>query len=349
MDYLHDPPSQSLRLRAQVNGEPPPNERAKLEPLATAGFTAQSDGEHEKPPTQNGLPLEPLEDSYKLFGKRLKHVDELDKENNKLAPNRVADNIARHVTFHTNGGLHIINNEEEDGDVTDFGDQLFEEEQKQDGARSATTLPLNSINKSLQDELFSAIHPSHSEKKGFFPKGQLSTMLTEECVRRELDKYLHDLHDEKVIEGYAKKICSKSEIWCGSPVDDSKRKARCFRRLFAILVLIEKTASIVKFLEESEDVSDADLPLIKVPRLNERGMFDLRLRRKRDVVLNCCKNWNQLNVRNFEEWQWTTLSPFFGKGEQRKEVHHYRLQDAVILPFISDSRRDETSAFRTLE
>src|SRR5215469_9701079 len=168
----------------------------------------------------------------------------------------MADNIDRHIVFapiSRYDGVPVINNED-DGDITDFGDQLYEEDQKPKGPRSTTPFPLNNTNKSLQDELFSAIHPTHTEKKGFFPKGLLSDMLTEECVHNELCKHLQHLHGEKVIREYAKKICAKTEILCSGSEDDSKRKIRCFRKLFAILVLIEKTASIVKFMEEREDV-----------------------------------------------------------------------------------------------
>ena len=49
-------------------------------------------------------------------------------------------------------------------------------------------------------------------------------------------------------------------------------------------------------------------------------------------------------MRNFEDWQWTTLAPFFAKSEERKEVRHFPLQDRVILPFLSEGKRDDAEA-----
>lgn len=200
-----------------------------------------------------------------------------------------------------------------------------------------------SAKKTLQEHLFQALVPTHQGKKEFFPKNILSSLITEQCVRDELSKELDaDAHSKKQIAGYAKKICEKTEF-----EDDGMKKIKCFRKIFVILVLIEKTPAIIKFLEK--DVNDSDLPLEKIERPHEKGSYDLRLSRKPTKRLKCfSKKWNQLHIRNFEAYQWTTLSPFFYRGGH-KDVKHYPLQDQVILPFISASRRDRTSIGQTLE
>jgi hypothetical protein len=214
--------------------------------------------------------------------------------------------------------------------------------------RKSTSVPSHTserrgARRSLQQQLFSALQLAHQGKKDFFPKNVLSTIVTEKCVREELVKYLDDAHDKEVIAGYAKKICEETKY----EEEPNQIKIRSFRKIFVILVLIEKTPAIIKFLEK--DVNDSDLPLEKVERPNEKGAYDLRLSRNPTKRLKCfSKKWSQLHIRNFEEFQWTTLSPFFGKGGH-KDVKHYPLQDQVILPFISDSRTDQTSSYRTLE
>ncbi|KAL1882794.1 hypothetical protein Daus18300_000432 [Diaporthe australafricana] len=51
----------------------------------------------------------------------------------------------------------------------------------------------------------------------------------------------------------------------------------------------------------------------------------------------------------FEEWQWTTIAPFFRHG-QRKDVQHLELQDQAALPFVQDSRfTANKSAYQRLE
>src|SRR5207248_2968138 len=62
--------------------------------------------------------------------------------------------------------------------------------------------------------------------------------------------------------------------------------------------------------------------------------------------LECFEDWTQSSINAFEEWQWTTVSPFFHKGA-RKDVQHFPLPDSVMLPFTADSRRDKQSQFRT--
>jgi hypothetical protein len=207
--------------------------------------------------------------------------------------------------------------------------------------RPAHTSEHRKTKKTLQKRLFSALERTH-QGKDFFPRKVLSTIITEKCVREELVKHLDDTHNKKVIGEYAQKICEETEF-----AENDIKKIKSFRKIFVILVLIGMTPAIIKFLEKN--VNDSDLPLLKVERPDDKGSYDLRLSRNPMKKLRCfSKNWTQLNIRNFEDLQWRTLSPFFGKGGH-KNVKHYPLQDQVILPFISASRRDETGTCRTLE
>lgn len=195
----------------------------------------------------------------------------------------------------------------------------------------------------LQDELFLALIPTHQEKRGFFAKNQLSRILTEARVRDELTKHFEDSLSEQTIEEYARTICHGAQ---GKSADGPNKKT--FIKVLAILIIIEKTKSIIKLLEE--DVNDSDLPLIKVSRPHDENLFDLRVRRERNKVLRSFqKRWNQLNIRNFDEWQWTTLPVDFARPTEHGEVKHYQLQEQRILPFIKDSRESKPNFSRRTE
>lgn len=192
--------------------------------------------------------------------------------------------------------------------------------------------------KCLHDELFSALISTHQEKRGFFAKDNLSKILTEERVRQELASHFEDSLTEDNLANYAKTICQHTVIPLGGTDCDGQLKTRSFIKIFAILIIIQKTKAIVKLMEE--DVNDSDLPLIKVPRANEPKLFDLRVRSKPSKVLKCFQmkwNWNQLNIRNFEEWQWATLPLVFARSTGIRKVTHYSLQEQRILPFTKDS------------
>ncbi|POS77582.1 protein kinase [Diaporthe helianthi] len=174
----------------------------------------------------------------------------------------------------------------------------------------------------LQDELFSALIPTHHGERGFFAKDHLFDILTEERGAKGQD---------------------------GSSSCGGQSKTKSFVKVLAILVIIEKTSSILKLLEE--DVNDSTLPLSKAARSNGEKLYDLRDGKRPNMTLRCFENWNQLNIRNFEEWQWTTLPvDFVGAAENEDvDVKHLSLQDQEILPFIKDGRDSELQYSRRTE
>lgn len=188
---------------------------------------------------------------------------------------------------------------------------------------------------SLQDELFSALIPTHQEKRGFFAKGRLSKILTEERVRDELTRHLGGSLKATAIEKHAKTICEGAESRNHSSSRGEQSSTKSFIKILAILIIIGKTQSIVKLLEEN--VNDSDLPFIKTARPNDEKLFDLRVRRRQNLVLRCFKSWNQLNIHNFEEWQWATLPVDFVRPTEDGEVQHLKLEEQQILPFIRGS------------
>lgn len=192
----------------------------------------------------------------------------------------------------------------------------------------------------LQNRLLSILRqiPGHEEKKGFFPDGELVDLLSEEHVTHELEQCFEDLTLSEV-EAMAKRICHTSSVNNGPRTG--------FKRVFAILVLCEKPEAITRFL--AEDVSDRDLPLHKsYPSEKLPNFYDL-VRQGQKSKLRSFRGWSYTALWRFEEWQWTTIAPFFRRG-CRKDVKHLELQDQVALPFTQDSRFIlDKSAYQRLE
>ena len=230
--------------------------------------------------------------------------------------------------------------------ISDLGDRAFHATLHATDWKLANPFELDSSQEhlALQDRIFEALVRVQEEKKGFLPRVHLSNLVTEDCVFRELSEILSDKYHPSQIREYSRKICKEIP----QPRDDDDYRPpriKSFKKIFAILVLIEKTTSIGKFLEE--DVNDQDLPLVKSERGHSGARFDLRKPRLRDQTLECFRNWSQFNVRAFEEWQWVTVAPFFHRGF-RKDVQHFPLQDSVMLPFTADSRRNKQTELQTV-
>lgn len=180
----------------------------------------------------------------------------------------------------------------------------------------------------LQNRLLGILRqiPGHEEKKGFFPENDLMTLMSEEYVSQELETCFEDWTTHK-IEELAREICHQPSSLHGSRTG--------FKRIFAILVLCEKPNDIVRFIEEN--ISDADLPLNKSAPPEDLPNFYHLVRKGQSSNLKSFRKWSYTAIWRFEEWQWTTIAPFFQLGS-RKEVKHLQLQDQASLPFTQDSR-----------
>lgn len=170
--------------------------------------------------------------------------------------------------------------------------------------------------------------PGHREKKGFFPEKTLVNLINQASISKQLKQCFKDC-SSSTIEAWSLRICGHGE------------GTLTFKKVFALLVIQDKVADIPLFLEEL--VSDDKLPLQKLPR-KEKNIFDLAF--SANAVdgevspLQCFLGWKPAAVRSFEEWQWTTLAPFFPRG-QYKKVPHFNFEDERPLPFTKDSRFDQ--------
>jgi len=163
------------------------------------------------------------------------------------------------------------------------------------------------------------------------------------------------------IEHRSDKTVALARQICGSQPSEGGQR-RTYRKIFAILVMIEMPHKIKHFLKEG--IWDEDLPLTK--RVVS-GQFKLFRRRTSNMLttekttlsggqkseggllahlldrrvekpekpLRCFRGWDSNRRGKFEEKQWAMVAPFFGRGEpgDSRPVRHYRLQPQVVLPF----------------
>lgn len=158
-------------------------------------------------------------------------------------------------------------------------------------------------------------------EKGFFPNSIFTMLINEEVVGQELRRW-HEFRrlGSANLDRLAQTICGD----------------RSFKKIFALLVIVNKLVHIEAFI--TDDVTDNDLPLCKVFRPGS-NLFGLGRKRDTHDALRCFESWGHSTIRSFEEWQWTVLAPIFKKG-QRKDVKHVVLSHKHPLPFTKDSRLD---------
>ena len=189
------------------------------------------------------------------------------------------------------------------------------------------TSPVPSRRESLEHLLRDALcQHAHKESKSFLPRDRLNELVVEDSVAEALTKCMPELSVESSLQ-LAQTICHSSGR---DPLHPS------FRRIFAILVIIEQPQEILIFV--NNNITDHDLPLVKVRNANA-GRSELRRRTEPHKSLECTSRWSSFLVDLFVEYQWTVLSPFFSRGN-KGAVRFYPLDDQTILPFIEDSSRD---------
>ncbi|KAK3502514.1 kinase-like domain-containing protein [Neurospora crassa] len=188
--------------------------------------------------------------------------------------------------------------------------------------------PMRYPEEPLQDRIYRALEGNDQITRGFFPAKSLSRILNEETVYMELLGRLSlDTYDRDEIWTMAQKVCGTSSV---------SIPGVSFQKIFAILVMIEKTAAIVKFLDQ--DVNDSDLPLEAYYPPSKKLVSELRRSKAKDgkveiKLFRAGRTTGQMI--NFEEKQWTTLAPIFKRSDEDKVVSHYTSSSGKIpLPFL---------------
>ncbi|KAL1795665.1 hypothetical protein ACET3X_005889 [Alternaria dauci] len=176
----------------------------------------------------------------------------------------------------------------------------------------------------------------------FLPKGALCRLVNTDTVVQVLKKDLSHSHTTESIRQLAGRVCSESHV-----IHRGKEKIKTFRKIFALLVIAEYTSSISLFLEE--DVSDLDLPLMLMKSNGKSGLCRRDPSGKpSNTLLQCFQHpkWSPIKLRNFQEYQWKLLAPFFAQDDDG-DVKHYALHDHHIIPFVPPDDAEEEDVDRT--
>ncbi|KAH0432247.1 tol-like protein [Colletotrichum camelliae] len=215
----------------------------------------------------------------------------------------------------------------EPSEVTDFGHQMYSDLRNQ-GRVTSFPVDDDDFENTLADRIFEASRENLRDRRDFLPQSQLDRLIHKGSVASELRISLPSLTEDQ-IDTYANLVCHGTTQVPGENTPENLINS--YQKVFAILALINKVDCIEKFLDEN--VCDADLPLQKhIKTSGTRRRFSLRRKKDPRHQLRCFRSWDQITLRNFEQYQWAMIPPFFTKGE-RKNVKHYVLDPSTVLPF----------------
>jgi len=203
----------------------------------------------------------------------------------------------------------------------------------------------------LQDELNEAITDTCKNLHrplGFVPRHQLCAIMSETAVAGELEKIdksflkrtkkLLKLRNPSVnpekLKRKARRILGGGDPECkeasGRNTKDSGGK--CFRKVFAILVLIERPGMIGRFV--GEGVCDDDLPF----QLTGSWPYRMCRRDNGGCRLKCFMGWRESTLRRFMWEQWKVLVPVFMRSFKLDDPPV--LEKEIILPFTEKDYRN---------
>ena len=156
--------------------------------------------------------------------------------------------------------------------------------------------------------------------KRFLPRDSLERIITAERVEAELLRHTPS-------DGPAASAAEVRRL--------AARVCHGFRRIFAILVLIDRPLAICEFLDAENPVSDQDLPL--QARQLPTGSVALRRAADPDTPLPCFADWKPVHISAFENEQWVVNSPVFAKPCNREhQLAHYEFDAKTVLPFVEE-------------
>ncbi|KAK4221641.1 hypothetical protein QBC38DRAFT_461269 [Podospora fimiseda] len=119
-----------------------------------------------------------------------------------------------------------------------------------------------------------------------------------------------------------------------------------YRKIFAILVMLERPWEIVLFIKKR--LCDNDLPPSEhIVKGSSGRLFEMRRRGFPYKPLACCKRWTYRTHEQFYKVQWGFISPFFAKGKLRR-AHFYELSKKDILPWRREDREIRQGGYASI-
>ncbi|KAL1602448.1 hypothetical protein SLS60_005864 [Paraconiothyrium brasiliense] len=178
---------------------------------------------------------------------------------------------------------------------------------------------------SLKERLNTARKLSPFCDQHFIPLALLEELITKEVVSKELarDRSLRGkLRLDTDKRGFYK---LKSRSTNRLLIQESERT---YRKIFAILTLIDQVSCIWKFVEEG--ICDSSLP-ISAKQIGE-SQYRFRPKNEDDYkYLNCFQGWLPKSIADFMKSQWGVIAVHFKGGPDAGK--HYEVQPDEVLPF----------------
>ncbi|KAK3380590.1 kinase-like domain-containing protein [Lasiosphaeria ovina] len=168
--------------------------------------------------------------------------------------------------------------------------------------------------------------------KHFIPNQQLNLIIDNKTVSEELTRIERAFRNrpKRWLRWIRKGYRTPSS---GTEMQNRAGASGCLRKIFAILLLINRHATIKKFIDEG--LCDAHLPLTITAKKDPIFRTPVMALHRRDgTEVRCMRFWRRRSVESFVNWQWSVLSPIL-KLDHGGKLLHYSFDDNVILPFTS--------------
>lgn len=117
---------------------------------------------------------------------------------------------------------------------------------------------------------------------------------------------------------------------CGMPASNADIEFKSYRKVFAILILLEKADKILDFVEEQ--VHDNLLPLRCLGSPEEPTAICCP---DDDSCHPCFRGWAEPTWRRFLSLQTKFCTPYFKQTNVRDNCYHYKFPEGVAIPFLS--------------
>ncbi|KAI0146342.1 kinase-like protein [Xylariaceae sp. FL1272] len=180
---------------------------------------------------------------------------------------------------------------------------------------------------------------SHTNRTGFIPNQELRHILSEVRISEvllsfdqsfaERLKFWKRTRGDSELKEEARRICGRDSIMV--PHNNSSDNA-CFhsyRKVFAILLLINRPGAIRSFMMEG--LCDAHLPLVRAS-VGKKYVLHRRAPSENNTK-TFFLDWKRSTVRLFEQTQWMVLAHSFSSSTRYDDVC---LDDDTIIPFIHE-------------
>jgi hypothetical protein len=212
--------------------------------------------------------------------------------------------------------------------VWDRGEALYSEAYPPGSVMPDVEIPSEPISVPLVKRLLTLRCKSPRPKGAFFfPRGSVEALITENEVAKviaEGRRHLEEPLSDDNIRDYARDVC-RTELSDGTELS--------YRKIFAILVMLDRGWEIVLFVDEG--ICDAHLPL-KAVSVDGSGLPPkMRLESHPDTDLACLRNFGLMTHEYFAGFQWAMVSPFLARGKRRR-AWFYQLSDRDVLPWTRE-------------